>query len=134
MSTPEDSLINTLKRVVETMGPYKDKENGFKAYVKLSDMEASYEVIPQATAAAVGNKQESITNYEVEPITQAQAIVKNYESYLTWEETDKFYWIRTKRKLEDKFGPVADQLKAVGFTYIRYREGVKYTGGWERAK
>lgn len=65
----------------------------------------------------------------------AQGVVAEYPNLLIPpEDAGTFWFIGTKRKLDDKYQEIAQKLSANGFRYERWDQSKPHTGGWRANK
>ena len=65
----------------------------------------------------------------------AQGVVAEYPDLLKQaEETDAFWFIGTKKKLDDKYQEINGKMRENGFVYERWNQSAPHTGGWRGKK
>ena len=128
----KNDLLGMLKRILQMGKEYRKENEGVKAHIRLGPFEASYETIPQPVSSR-GSSWRS--KPKALNLVGAQGVVAEYPDYLNQpEDAGEFWFIGTKKRLDDKYNDVNKKLRDNGFAYEKYVQGTPHTGGWRAKK
>jgi hypothetical protein len=114
-------LLEMLNQVLVMGKEYRREGEGFRAYLKLGPFEASYSTTPPPPARSSyrgGPPKPKPLN-----LLGAQGVIAEYPDLLKQaEETPEYWFIGTKKKLDDKYQEINQKMRDNGFAYERWNQ------------
>ena len=132
MSGLPDDPIHIFDLVLEKIVKVREAGQGLKVLIKSGDTVLHGEVFPQPVTGGSSSyrRREQKANLE-----KAKTVVAEYPDLLDApEDAGGYYFINTKKRLDDKFDDINGKLRAAGFRYVRWEKDQKHTGGWKGDK
>jgi hypothetical protein len=104
----------------------KVKSGEFEATIMLVKRGRGYS---KSVNSVNGEEEKSVVDLGIAKVV----IESNSDTMKEIEETDSFYFIKTKKKMEN-WNEVNDKLRSAGWKYVSWDKENEYSGGWKADK